>query len=152
VKLNKKLIDICYRLIENKELCKLIANDSTNPYGGSDIQNPENLINNRILPYYSNLETITDSRTVLSIYFDNIRGKPPIFNGVTLNFMVLAHESLKIIEGGARVYEIVDVLLESFDKLSGLGLGEIEFDIGRIYVPNKDYDGMILSFKITDFK
>jgi hypothetical protein len=152
VKLNEKLIDICYRLIENKQLCKLIANDTINPYDGADIQNPENLINNRILPYYSNMETITDSRTLLSLYFDNLRGKPPVFNNVTLNFMILTHESLEIIDGGSRVYDIVDVLLENFDKLSGLGLGEIEFDTGRIYVPNKNYSGMILSFRILDFK
>lgn len=151
-KLNKKLIDVCYKLIENQELCKLISVDNTNPLATPDIESPENLIDDRIVPDYTNPETIEDTRTILNIYFDNIKGTSYAYNGMTLCFRILTHGSLKRIEGGSRVYEIVDTLLDSFDAMTGLGLGGLELDIGKLFVVNKDYQGMVLSFKINEFK
>lgn len=152
-KLNKKLTDVCYKLIENQDLCKLISIDTTTPLSAPDIKNAEDLIFDRIMPYYNDPNTITDTRTILSVYFDYIKGDSYAYNSMVLNFMILTHSSsLLRIEGGSRVYEIIDTLLESFDNLSGLGLGTLSLDTVKLYAPNKEYNGAIASFRLNEFR
>lgn len=150
-KLNTKLMDVCNRLIDSQELCKLISVDNESPLSAPDIINPESLIKKRIYPAYVNPETITDSRSQISVYFDNIKGSSS-FKGVVLCFMIVSHHSLKFIEGGSRVYEIFDTLMDLFDKSEGFGLGKMELELGKLTIANKDYDGMVMMFHITEFR
>jgi hypothetical protein len=151
-RLNNKLTDICYKLLENQNLCKLIGLDGDDPLSEPDLDSPQSLFYDRILPYYTNPSTIGESRTSLSVYFDYIKGKSNNFNNMTLTFMILTHESLKKIDGGSRVNDILYFLLDDIDKLRDIGLGKLEMDYAKLYVPNEEYSGYIISFKIDDFK
>lgn len=146
---NNILVDI----ISNENLIKAITNNPEDFLDQPLISDVTSTIYSSIYPYRYVPEVSDQAQTYLTMAFTNYRKLGNQYKSGKIYFYVLCHKSLVKTSYGCLRYDyIAGELDEMFSDERGYGLGKLEFDgMDDISIGN-DYVGVVLSYKITDFK
>lgn len=148
--LNENLNKTLCRLVENKNLCKLIHYNEDNPLTKPDIQNPARLLLfEKIYPYPIAIDTEKDAATYLCLALDDFgisSGSYGIANNKII-FNILCHNKLWKVSGGLRPFLIMEELDIMFNDVGGIGVGKMQFDRANFIYVAKDYSGYRVSYE-----
>jgi len=130
--LSPNLIKIVNRLLDNKELLKLIYYND-NPLSQVDVVNPVSLINTKIFPYLYNDSPILNEQTQLRVSYGQAIINDRVIEDTPIIFECITHSNLYLINGGIdnskllRLYEMVSRITLLFDNISIEKVGTLRF-------------------------
>jgi hypothetical protein len=146
--LNDNLYKILHRLVENKNLCKLIYYNDENPLSQSEIANSSKLLFDKIYPYPIAIDPEAEASTFLCLALDDFslaNGGYGIANNKVI-FNVLCHNKLWKLKGALRPFLIMEELDNMFNDVGGIGIGKMQFS-GANIIYTKDYTGYRVSYE-----
>jgi hypothetical protein len=112
------------------------------------IDHPEKLIRQQIFPYKKATSTITESKPLITMEFNDFRKRNKNYVSGVVRMYVICPDNLEQTDEGSRYDYVVDQLEEVFSET---GIGEFEYG-ARSDVNIKDgYLGHCLVLKIIDF-
>lgn len=160
-RLSSNLIDIIDEILKNQELVNLIGYNKNFPILEPDTPiNPKDIApygsKQRIFPYPFDVEYDEDIRSQLHIYYPNFTFvNNSKASEVIVIFDIVVHKKIWLmLDNGNKVvrpYQIVKKILEIFkDKRIG-NLGKIHFIEGSHTVINREFEGIRLVAKFTEF-
>ena len=148
--LNENLDSVFKRILDNKNLCKLINYNSSDALSKDDLESPEELLYTKIFPYPRSTELFSEASSLLIVTFNNFE---PISANNYLNkqlcFRILVHEDLWRLQEGLRPYLIMHEIANTFNG-ERLGIGKTLFKRAQELIGD-GYMGFTLFYEITDF-
>jgi hypothetical protein len=157
-RMSSNLIDIIDEVLKNQELVNLIGSNGNLPV--STPVDPKSIapkgVNERILPYPFDIEYEDDVRTQLHIYYPSFKfTSNGHANEIILIFDIVVHKDIWLMMDNSkkviRPYQIANQIVTSMkDKRIG-HLGKIHFIDGSHTLINKEFEGVRLVAKFTEF-
>jgi hypothetical protein len=152
--LGTNIVGVIERLLEDKELLKLLYYECEDPLSQPDVPNPNSLIFNNIYPLPKIPEVEESQKSIVSIIFSDAKlSKNLKFKDYKVYFDIMVHIDLWRIKGSIRPYEIAQRIDDVFNELRGteLSTGNINFCGFRSVRYNNVYYGFTLSYDVTNF-
>lgn len=151
--LNLNINSVLLKLIENKNLCKLLTYNTYTPLSENDIEDNLSLIFNKIYPFPFTPKVEDEACSIINVLFDDFEiGKNnPYFKNSQLSFVVLCHNSLWRIEGMLRPFSILNEIDTIFNSQHGYGIGKMHFVSGNLLWANTQYSGYKVTYELCDF-
>lgn len=137
--------DILNAFIENKKIVEYIGNTD------SDIEDPVDMIGKNIFPnpYVPDTQIVNKTYICLDIYVPRVHNK--LFKDIQIVVDVFSHKGVSNYNGKSRV----DLINIEIDKiLNGnpeFGIDEVELISLLPYIPNKDFAGKQMIYKVPNF-
>ena len=139
---NRLMRDLCC----NKEIVQLMTGKE-NP----TVPNHE-LAYSQIFPFEYVPETENDSRTFICFDVDIVEVSNKTYYTPVLYIWVFTHKSkMRMAKGGIIIDELASKIDEHMNGNRYFGLGEMDLDSVRRFVPITDYLGRVLVYRTKDF-
>jgi hypothetical protein len=159
--LNDNLQDVLLKLVQSQNLCKYLFYESSGDSEAQlidpltkpnlDIATCASLVYNHIYPF-PKLPDIKDAGTYVTVHFDRIkRGDSIYWKNSVLVFTVICHISQLRLLGKQRLLSVMNEIDELFNNQSVIGIGKVQFEDARYFIPDKNFVGYGLEYKIVDF-
>ncbi len=138
---NKLMEDI----LTDEELVKLINENATLETAGE-------LAYTQVFPAHYIPETTHDGSTFVCFDVDILSVPNKTYYKPAIYIWVISHRSrLRLPEGGVRTDKICKRLCELINGSRFYGLGELKLYSSKVYAPQTDYTGKVLTFDTADF-
>jgi hypothetical protein len=151
--LSLNLNSVLLKLIENKNLCKLLYYNTNDPLSEIDIIDNTSLLFNKIYPYPFTPDINNNAESIINVFFDDFEiGKDNnYFKNASLTFIVICNTDLWRIQGDLRPFAILNEIDMLFNQQLGFGIGKTNFDRGTLLWLNEKYSGYKITYNICDF-
>ncbi|HEY8805864.1 MAG TPA: hypothetical protein VIM42_12320 [Clostridium sp.] len=151
--LNNNIMTVLLKIIDNKNLCKLVNYNSYDPLSEADMEDSSSLLFDKIYPYPFTPDVDSIASTQINVMFDNFQlGKDnPAFKNNQLTFVVICHSKLWRMNGMLRPFAIMKEIDSLFNSVNGLGVGKMKFVSSNIMWVNANYSGYRISYSLCDF-
>lgn len=156
-KIGEYKMEILNRLVNSKEIAKLVRYDTPDALFREDVENPEKLIYERVFPFRFNPDTIENQATFITIGIGGFRMHEngydiyDDFKTGNVYFYVFTHVDLMRTESGIRQDLIIKELDKIFDKSRGIGMGELKASyMNELWIHNNKFGGYTIGYAITD--
>lgn len=151
LKLNNDMQIIADKLLENQDLCKLLAYEGNNPLSMPKVRTSD-IMNKRLL-FSSRIFDVDEVGSYLTVRFAG--GKPSkggYFIHSTFFVDILIHQDARNVIGGQRVNFMADIIEEIMANLD-ISIGKVSlYDVVEIVSNNASFAGLRLVYRDTDFK
>jgi len=132
---------------------KALAYDVPDYLDQPALENPEDLVYNRLYPFRYIPDTSKEMKTYIVLSFDDYRTKNGSFKSGKVTFNVFTHHSLQRTSyGKLRPDFIIEEIHKLISDSRGLGIGKAEFQRMNGLSINSDYHGSYIEYKVYDFK
>jgi hypothetical protein len=147
---------IMMKLLSNENLVKALANNQSNFLDYNMPEDVTTLIYSQIYPYKKATTTITDTKSYITMAFDNFRpigGSNSVKSG-RIVFFIICHNELIRTDYGLRTDYVLSEIDSIFNGLHGMGIGGLELiDAGDFSLgESSNYMAICVMYKITDFQ
>lgn len=150
--LNNITSEVINMILDNEEVCKLIANNDKD-YENTPIPDTSKLLYDNLFPYDFSFEKISEVKTYVVVEW--LKGMFGSNKGITsLAIKVMCHKDLWNVNGGLRPFLILekidDLFREQNRSKQRISLGKIEdFALEKIN-PVNDLSGFVIIYPITE--
>ena len=133
------------KILTDETLVKLINEDAT-------LETAEKLAYTQVFPAHYIPETTHDGSTFVCFDVDILSAPNKTFYTPVIYIWVIVHRSrLRLPEGGVRSDKICSELCKLINGTKDIGLGEVRLYSSKVYAPQTDYTGKVLTFDAKDF-
>ena len=145
---------IMEKILSNQELLKLVSISNDNPLSFEDIEDVQSLVNDCIWFKPKSFDTVENEKCFLITRMSVV----PVYDksefaSFRVNFYILVHNKLiDLYNDDNRAICICDCIHRMFHEAEGNWLGKISFNGYKQIVAPYSYDGMSLSYELTQFK
>lgn len=150
-------MEVINRIIQSKELTKLLQYDTPDALFMEDVENPESLIHSRVFPYRFMPNPIENQGTFITIGIGGFRAHENGYDVYddyrtgSVYFYVFTHVDLMRTHSGTRQDLIIAELDRIFDKSKGIGMGELKGSyMNELWIHNNKFGGYTVGYAITD--
>lgn len=148
--LNENINNILMMILDNQNLCKLIAYNSDDPYSEPDIDDTSPLISTKIFPFPKIPKATTEASSFLTVYFNNFRlSKNNGLKEGLIVFDVVCHLDLWMMKGTGmiRPFSVLHELDEMFNHQRVAGVKKLQFSDGKFLYVNENYAGYQVGYE-----
>lgn len=151
--LNTGMNEILTKITANQDICKLLYYNFEDALSRPDIEDTSILLAEESKLIYTDFyipTTETIPKSYLITYLDNFRlDRSNIeFKEGILTFIVLTHMSLYQVDGGKRLYAIINEIDEIFNETRITGFGKLFIDSCRITRANENISGYTVGYSL----
>ena len=140
------------KLVDSDNLTKLVNYTDTNCLDLPSLENPQDLLYNKIFPYRFIPTTEDTVGSYIMMGFGNIEPTQGLaFKDVVLTLYIMCHKNNIRTDYGGRDDLILNEIDYLFNNERGLGIGKAEYLKANDELWNTNYSGYWISYKLTNF-
>lgn len=138
-------------IMDNQNLCKLIAFDTLTPLNEPDIEDTFELLNKRIFPVPFIPIKLEEQVTTLNFFFNRINKDGLYYKDIELKFWINSHYDNWQINGNLRPDLIAVEIENMMNYKNGFGIGKLLFNNMVLFYPADRFAGYELTYHYTQF-
>jgi len=154
--LSPNLILILEELLKNRNLCKYLVYNTSNPLSGANITNTKTLLFKQLFPYPFYPLANQEDGSQLHVYYPSGKIENKVIGDTQIYFDIVVAKGIWLINDGTnaqiRPYMIMKEIINILDDKSLLTVGSLHFSDFRHIFINDKFDCLRLITPMTTFE
>ncbi len=158
-KLGEYKMEVLQRCLGDQKLVKLLKYNSADALFQGDVENPFELMYDKVFPYRFVPSPIENQGTFLTLGVNGFRKHQEGFKvyddyqAGEIAFYFFTHVDLMRTDSGVRQDIMLGEISRLFDGTKGIGMGELKLRyVNELWMHNNKFGGYSISFTMADFK